>query len=243
MKLKKYLSFFIVFLFVLGLVVSCIVLAVRNDMLTAKSNRQLEAINDFFEVRDAIISNRYLLDSIAEQAEENQLFTVTGPTVRREDVNEYGKDIILYYFYRFHKDSTFFVFDFGPFNHDNCGINLMEKFSINNKLAILRERDSLQFVNSIKETYGICNNIADSTCTLFWGYLNSRFSFHEPKEYITILLYKKGMVYRIIKSELKMDELDQEMNNYNEKEVINSTHLFDNWYLFEVKNDSSVPKE
>ena len=96
MKLKKQLAFFITCLFVIGLIVSCIVLAIRNEMLTAKLNKQVEAIIDFFEVRDAIISNRHLFDSIAEQAEGNQLFSVTGPTVRREDVNEYGKDIILY---------------------------------------------------------------------------------------------------------------------------------------------------
>ena len=243
MKLKKQLAFFITCLFVIGLIVSCIVLAIRNYMLTAKLNKPAEVIYDFFEVRDAIISNRHLFDSIAEQAEGNQLFSVTGPTVRREDVNEYGKDIIVYYFFRFHKDSTISIFDFVPFYHDDCGINLLNKYSINNKLAILRERDSLQFVKSIKETYDLCNDIADSTCTIFWGYLNTRFSFHEPKDYITILLYKKEMVYRIIKSELKIDELEQEMNNYDEQEVLHSTHLFDEWYLFEVKNDSSIPKE
>ena len=93
MKMKRIFPFFITCLFIIGLIVSCIVLAIRNYMLTAKLNKQADVIYDFFEVRDAIISNRHLLDSSAEHSEDNHLMIVFTHVFRGEDIDK--TDLIL----------------------------------------------------------------------------------------------------------------------------------------------------
>ena len=97
MKMKRIFPFFITCLFIIGLIVSCIVLAIRNYMLTAKLNKQAEVIYDFFEVRDAIISNRHLLDSIAEHSEDNHLMIVFTHVFRGEDIDKTEKPLLKYY--------------------------------------------------------------------------------------------------------------------------------------------------
>ena len=225
MKMKRIFPFFITCLFIIGLIVSCIVLAIRNYMLTAKLNKQAEVIYDFFEVRDAIISNRHLLDSIAEHSEDNHLMRVFTHVFRGEDIDKTEKPLLKYYKFVCQKDSSYYCFIDSVYN-DNYDISYFmdPDWPCQKKLE---DTDSLQFIKACNDTYLLSKKIAELTGSVFIFYHNSLFKRQNAEEFLNIQFYKKYRLYSIIKSKEKKNE-----QIINKKKVsVLCMQLFNDWYL------------